>query len=80
MRKQLTEDQIKERTRKRQSYVANTTLAKKLYQYGVPQHAIYPVLRDMHLLKRYKYGRNVIYAKGSIDLIKEDLENKIIQL
>lgn len=80
MRKSLTQAQIDDRTRKRNSYTANVNIAKRLRGYGVAPSAIPPVLLEMHYLKRYKYGRNVQFAKESILLIKQDLENKIIQL
>lgn len=80
VRKPITEEKRKEKIRKRASYITNIALAKKLRGYGVPVRALYPVMIDMHHLKRYGYARNVLFAKGSIDQIKEDLENEIIKL
>lgn len=80
IRKPLTDKEIKERIRKRGSYMVNVDTAKKLRGYGVPVRAIYPVLMDLHFLKRYTYPKNAVYAKGSINLIKEDIENNILQL
>lgn len=80
VRKPLTKQQQKDRIRKRNSYASNVNTAIKLKGYGVPIHAIYPVLMDLHHLKRYTWGKNVIYAKESIELIKEDLLNKTLKL
>lgn len=80
MSRKLTEEQVKERTRKRTSYVSNLNQAKSLRGYSVPDIAIYPILMKLHYLKRYKYGRNVIFAEGSIKLLAEDIENKIVKL
>ncbi len=80
VRKVLTEQQTKDRIRKRGSYTVNVNTARKLKDFGVPLKAIYPVLLELHYLKRYTYGINATYAKESITQLRDDIEDKIIYL